>query len=550
MSGYESTHSDELMEISIGNAQDIGTDLSVARRGPITDSAIAKLMAEYEATHSVEDYWAFGWQLWPVLRTALAADIYNARNYPIAVANLVSLRNRERDPSRLIRGATYYSQTIRKYIQWLWNVKRGVAPSPSSSCDVLIVGSGDRYQFVGEKWVHYVTVPFAELLEHAGLRCRTWHWQEQPFPIARSSAILEPPIKAELMLTNVLGRFRCTPAAPRWFAEFATFYKEQLDRDLSWENMVQYFSYMVPVSIILERWLRLARPNLVVLDNWYNGQMFAVTLAAHRLGIFVMDLQHGMQEQTHNAYHWWHKEPGGGWSVRPDLFWVWGERAENLFYETNRIQQEILRGGNLWIRQWLSRTDPASETACKEAKKLLEGYSRSVLVTTPPRASDFFRYLKKVISRAPSNWTWIIRTHPLGELDRESIEKELSSSGQAHFQLHKATEWPLYAWLGVVDLHVTVDSTCANEALAFGKPTVLVNKAGLSFFSDFVDRGIMFYAERAEDFFSVAERALDVDPARLKDAARSMFVLDESDTGRAINRVAEIVHSARQKGSL
>ena len=39
---------------------------ALADRGSISEAEIAKLMARYEATHPVEDYWALGWQVWPI----------------------------------------------------------------------------------------------------------------------------------------------------------------------------------------------------------------------------------------------------------------------------------------------------------------------------------------------------------------------------------------------------------------------------------------------------------------------------------------------------
>ena len=81
---------------------------------------------------------------------------------------------------------------------------------------------------------------------------------------------------------------------------------------------------MLPMSYLFERWLRRARPGLIVLDNWCNGPMFAAALAAHRLGIPVMDLRHGIQEHTHSYYHCWHRAPSGGWPGRPDIFWGLG----------------------------------------------------------------------------------------------------------------------------------------------------------------------------------------------------------------------------------
>ena len=531
------------------NVRDV--NLSSANHGPITADEIARQMAEYEMAHAVEDYWAFGWQVWPFLRTVLATEIYLARNFQFTIADYFAPTNDEkRGIGLLARRFTYHWRVLQNYIQWTWDVKRSATLSPSRPCDVLIFGGGERYQFVGRKWVHYPTEPLADLLERAGLRCHMWQWREQPSPAARPSANVVPSLRAELWLRNALGRFRSPPSVPDWFHEFASWYHGLIGQRLTWECLAVHLAETVPMSNIIERWLRCARPGLVVVDWWVNGPMMAAALAAHRLGIPVMDLQHGIQEQTDSAYHLWCKEPAGGWGARPDIFWVRGERAEHLLYETNRIQQEVLCGGSPWIRRWLSKTDPDLETTCAEVRKLIDGYSRSILVTLLCPASLCFQYLKAVIAKAPTNWIWLVRAHPREKVDLQCIEQELGNSGRAAVRSHNATEWPLYALLRSVDLHVSNHSTCSNEALAFGKPTVLTGEAGLAIFREFVNQGVMFYAERPENFYEIAERAFAVDPARLKHAGRSLFVVDEGDTIRAVNRVVEVVHSVRQKQAL
>ncbi|MGH9642566.1 MAG: hypothetical protein ACRD3Q_09075, partial [Terriglobales bacterium] len=335
-----------------------------------------------------------------------------------------------------------------------------------------------------------------------------------------------PPLRAELALAGAMGRFKAAPPEPAWFPEFASFYRAQLDQRLSWESLLANLASMLPMSRVFERWLRRARPGLIVLDNWCNGPLFAAALAAHRLGIPVMDLQHGIQEHTHSYYHFWHRAPPGGWPGRPDIFWVWGARTETLFHETNRIYQEIVRGGSPWIRRWLSNTDPHLETARLEVRRLLEGYSRSILVTLTCPASRCLRYLKDTIAKSPRNWIWLVRSHPREMIDRQRIEQELGCIARVTVRCHNATEWQLYALLLEVDLHVSVESTCANEALAFGKPTIFISETGLMNFREFVDAGVMFYAERPEDFYDAADRALQIDPARLKDAASSLFSMN------------------------
>ena len=120
--------------------------------------------------------------------------------------------------------------------------------------------------------------------------------------------------------------------------------------------------------------------------------------------------------------------------------------------------------------------------------------------------------LKDTIAKSPRNWIWLVRGHP--SVDRQRIEQELGTYARATVRCHNATEWQLYALLLEVDLHVSVESTCANEALAFGKPTIFVSETGLLNFREFVDAGVILYAECPKDFlYNAVDRALQIDPA-------------------------------------
>lgn len=208
--------------------------MSLTSRGPIIPDTLCQLLAEYEETHAVEDYWAFGWQVWPVLRNILAGDIWTATQTHDWCADRASPNSKKVGNGRLTRRLEFYYHPLQDYVRWAWDVKMGAALSPSRSCDVLIFGSGARYQFLGGKCVHYATGPFADLLEGAGLRCHTWQWEEQPTPFARASANVAPALRGWQRLAGVVGHFRSPSPIPRWYPEIESFYREQLAQPVSW----------------------------------------------------------------------------------------------------------------------------------------------------------------------------------------------------------------------------------------------------------------------------------------------------------------------------
>ena len=99
----------------------------------------------------------------------------------------------------------------------------------------------------------------------------------------------------------------------------------------------------------------------------------------------------------------------------------------------------------------------------------------------------------------------------------------------------------------MVDLHVTASSTCANEALAFGTPTVLLGVLARQLFGEPIERGLMFYASDPTQFYILAQQAMELPRETLKEAGDSFFVSNPEERQRAVDRVVEIVCDAQDK---
>ncbi len=61
--------------------------------------------------------------------------------------------------------------------------------------------------------------------------------------------------------------------------------------------------------------------------------------------------------------------------------------------------------------------------------------------------------------------------------------------------IREATELPLYALFRLCDAHLTGYSTCAMEALAFGRSTVLFHPTGAELYQKQITDGVFEYAD-------------------------------------------------------
>jgi hypothetical protein len=505
---------------------------------------ICRLLGEFEETHDVEHYEVFGQKIWPMLRFMIG-DQMSVRSHSIEWARSKNKPDAPISPARRIgQTASFFLSPMIDFARWAVANSSGVSPTTYERCDVLIFGSGQRYQKVGEAWTHYATAPLNDLLRRSGLNCKNWQWDRQPYPAYQPAADVRPPLVLKQRLLGIQRSLGPRPPPPAWWDALNSFHIQHLGRDLNWNLIVEHFSGFRPYSKIIERWLRRAQPGLLVVDCWTNWPAVAASVAAHRLGIPVLELQHGIQEQSHSAYHGWRKEPSGGWDMLPDAFWVWGSRAEAL-YKTNRITHEVIRGGSLWLRQWVNEDAPDIAQACKWARSFTAGSDYSILVTLGDPASHEIEFLNNVLAESPSNWRWLVRMHPNSRFERAAILSALNWPSHAIVNVYESSEWPLFAMLKAVDLHVTNCSTSTNEALAFGTPSITFGELGLSMFDELIQDGIVFHTPDASGFYAAVARASQCNRELMRQAAESLFTLDADSVAQAVKRIHQIVRKSQ-----
>ena len=96
----------------------------------------------------------------------------------------------------------------------------------------------------------------------------------------------------------------------------------------------------------------------------------------------------------------------------------------------------------------------------------------------------------------------------------------------------------MFALLSVVDVHVTGWSTCAFEAMAFGRPTVIVHKTGAKVYRDFINQAKMFYASDGQGLIDAVKKSESVDTDSCI-AASTKYLAQEAASKSALLHLLE-----------
>ena len=261
-----------------------------------------------------------------------------------------------------------------------------------------------------------------------------------------------------------------------------------------------------------ENALTLHRPKAVFIVSYYQVAGYALNLAARRLGIPTVDVQHGVAGAFHPAYGGWTQIPSGGFELLPQGFWAWSNADARV------IEDSLGRSGAHWavsgghpvVSAWRAGWIPDSGAQTTRMSKLKgqQTTQHHILVTLQPGLSSpeelggLLAAMRKL-----KDCFWWIRLHPTATGELPSIATMLDST-EAAFNIGDATECPLYAMLSNVDLHVTHSSSTVIEAAQFNVPSVIWSGYGADLFRDEIAAGYAAATGSDEDLAVTIKKAL------------------------------------------
>lgn len=241
--------------------------------------------------------------------------------------------------------------------------------------------------------------------------------------------------------------------------------------------------------------------------NYYSLDSMAITLAAKRRSINVINFQHGVQTEDHPAFSCWKNIPLDGYEFLPTQFLCWdinSFNSMNQFFKNNKSHSVKLSNYD-WVDAWknqeISFDFSDLETLSKD--------KFNILITLQPSIIGLQEALKNCINKSPKDIKWWIRLHP--RQNNISATKDIKKSiidKIDNVNIDYATACPLPALLSITDLHITAHSSSIFEASYFNVPTILTHKIGQDRYGP--DLGILnaVFCENEECIISKIEKEI------------------------------------------
>lgn len=226
---------------------------------------------------------------------------------------------------------------------------------------------------------------------------------------------------------------------------------------------------------------------------YYSEDIMTLLVAANKIGIETIEMQHGPQTNIHLAYSDWSVLPVDGYQILPRTFWHWDKESMEVVNKwiSKNILYNNLIVGNFWVNYWKDKINEYKH----------KGYILYSLQPFPFTIEDLFpeniiRCIKK------SNVLWFVRLHPRQLDKKETVINFLKEKNIFHLiNIENATFDVLPKVLANSKFHVTNFSGTTIEASLLNIETVLIHRDGLLSFPDLVkSKKAFFISQDSEDF--------------------------------------------------
>lgn len=257
----------------------------------------------------------------------------------------------------------------------------------------------------------------------------------------------------------------------------------------------------------LEGKMRSEHVKAVFVVGYYDVGGYAYTLAANRIGIASIDIQHGVTGEFHLAYSNWNVQPSVELSLLPKKYLCWSREDARVIQKWankhDRTKRQTFVSGHPFLEAWRKGDIHLPEQTENIIKKLtMHAEGRPiVLVTLQPNlccSKSLAPILKTWIEKP--NVTWWIRTHPLAQSDRTIIQSLLKQYQVHHWNIEEVSSLPLPALLQRTCVHTTHSSSTVIEAELLGVPSFIWSEYGEQLFEKQIQRGTATRIDGGKDF--------------------------------------------------
>ena len=226
---------------------------------------------------------------------------------------------------------------------------------------------------------------------------------------------------------------------------------------LDYQNLLKRFKAQYLVSRFF---FKTYKPKAIFLTTQYTNM--PRILAAKELEIKVVEFQHGLISEKHNAYHIGkHKNI----NFYPDYLLSFGEVEKDILSKNNYLTSDkVLPIGSFYLGYLQSKIGDSKNPI----QEMFKGKRLYCFSAQDMAINEVIEALNKLATKEENKVLFLPRKVTIEEYYQRGLSKNIE-----HLKAFNTYETLLYS-----NIHLSLFSTCATEAIALGTPTILLNFDG------------------------------------------------------------------------
>lgn len=401
--------------------------------------------------------------------------------------------------------------------------------------DILFMSDGISFTKLGEEWYERFCDPLIDQSSNIKLKSVLWSprdigkspthtkiWSAQASIafITLWSALLakisRPGAELLAQLASISKKLECNGYQATYFSP----------------NKVLTDAYrMRMLSKFFQQRLAIVRPRIACIVGYYSLEGMSFVWACKKMGVPVVDLQHGVQGPLHPAYAQWalNHQYVSTIPLVPDCFWVWSSNeAVAIQNWASGTTHQCYVGGNPWVDLWkLSNSEPVEVKQLKEKAAIVAARAEGqfIVLITLQYGLDYSEQLaplRALLRLVGDTYKFWVRLHPLMLERRQEIKQYLDN---LFIELDEVSDLPLPALLPHCKAHITHSSSAVIEASDYGIPSIITSRFGAELFTEYLDAGLAVEANE--------------DPSDIHNALKNLQQVENTRYERSSNRETE-----------
>lgn len=244
-------------------------------------------------------------------------------------------------------------------------------------------------------------------------------------------------------------------------------------------EVVKYTLSVINYCSYFESFLSTTKISKIYLLSYYSAPALGICIAANKLNIKTIEVQHGPISKFHLAYSMNFKKKLNSFKAIPDEIHLWHNSFEKIVSDSFKAFKTT---GNYYLNEYIDTNRKSNRS--------------KILISLQPKDGILPELYLNIILQFYNKYSIVLRLHPRINISNY-LKKQIKNIRKIYgVTISNPYKIPLHEDLRDVFVHITGYSGTTIEALSLGITSLLVDQKANHFFENFIDEEKIIFCDK------------------------------------------------------